>query len=52
MINNTANPYRIEEKYFINPTTYILLTERLKHLMSHDVNSDYKGMYRIDSLLF
>lgn len=52
MINNTSNPYRIEEKYFINPTTYILLTERLKHLMSHDVHSDYRGMYRIDSLYF
>lgn len=47
-----TNKYRVEEKYYINQTTYYELLSRLKVLVKRDLNTDYYGNYRIDSLYF
>jgi len=47
-----SNKFRVEEKYYINQTTYVTLLSRLKHLMQRDSHANYAGEYRIDSLYF
>lgn len=46
------NKFRVEEKYYINQTTYYELLSRLKILVKRDKNANYYGDYRIDSLYF
>ncbi len=47
-----SNNFRVEEKYYINQTTYATLLSRLNPLMQRDPHANYLGEYRIDSLYF
>lgn len=44
--------YRHENKYYINPGTYMVLRQRLKAAMSSDSHAGENGEYRITSLYF
>lgn len=49
---NSGLKYRHEHKYYINFHQYLILRQRLKHLMKIDQNAGSAGEYHIRSLYF